>query len=267
MTEAEKNEIILKTLTHEGGFGIDNNGGWVYLGINSVSNPNWPGWDRIEPLINHKRFEYFNVYNEGLYRKVWDDPILNKMAIDVAVNNYWNGNSFEAYNDKRIAANLFYQNYAGGLAKVLKCSFGTTDRIEAAEKANKGGVSLEKVIECRKLYFSSLKYQQQTPDGDPPGCSKPKSGCKCKTRQNSAGRYYVELGWNHYIKGHENSVDRYNADWRAGGSSTYYPSTGNNNYDYIINSNAVRQVSNPLSGNWFLEHLGAADAKKDPSKT
>jgi hypothetical protein len=266
MTEDEKNEIILKVLTQEGGFGIDSNGGWVYLGINSVSNPSWPGWDRIERLVNHKRFEYFNPHKEGVYNQVWDDPILNRMAMDVAANKYWEGNNFEAYNDKRIAGNLFYQNYAGGLEKVLFCSFGTTNKTAAAKKANEEGVSLEKVIECRKKYFSSLKYQQQTPDGDPPGCSRPKSGCRCKTRVNSAGRNYVELGWNHYIRGHYYSVDKYNADWRAGGSSTYYPNTGNNNYDYILNSNAVRQVSNPIDGNWFLEHLGVAGAKKDPSK-
>jgi hypothetical protein len=140
---------------------------------------------------------------------------------------------------------------------VMNCAFGTSNKKQAAQVANNMGErALPKVIECREQYVNSIKFGQQTPDGDPPGCSQPGSGCKCKTRINSSGKSYTEYGWNFYRKAHLKRIKDHNADWMAGGSSSYYPNTGNNNEEFHSNTIVVDKFLDPREGNWFLEHLG-----------
>jgi len=161
MTIAERDEIIGKTLKHEGGFGIDTYNGWVYMGVNSKSNPTWSGWDIIEPLVNRKRFEVFDTRSAGVYDRIWDNPLLTQQVMDLAASKYWSGNSFESYNDRRVVSNLFDQNYTDGMITVIKCAFGTEYKLLAANKANiMGEEALPVLIECRMKYYSSLKYNQ-----------------------------------------------------------------------------------------------------------
>jgi hypothetical protein len=256
MTESEKVQVIRKTLEHEGGFGIDNNGYWVYQGINAKYNSDWDGWDIVAKNLNRTKFEQFKPQKNELYKLWKDDPVLDRKVIERASQVYFNGNSFENYNDMRVVSNLFDQKYAGGMESVMQCAFGTSNKAQAASIANSmGDEALPKVIECRMKYTQSIKFGQQTENGDPEGCSTTK-GCTCKTRINSDGKQYTERGANYYRKAHYDRIAKHNADWMAGGTSPYFPDTNNYSEEAYRNITDVKRLNSPRDGNWFLEHLG-----------
>jgi hypothetical protein len=224
LTESEKIEIINKTIKFEGGFGIDNNGGWVYCGINSNSNPTWPGWDIIEPLVKRKRFE--NTPNNwprtsGVWNKIWSDPILQRHVASLASNSYYWNTNFNNCIDKRVASNFYDQRYMGGLEDILECVYNTRNIAQGVNMANADGDrALPRIIECRKQRAVNIKYRQTT----------------------AKGIKNVELGWEHYRKAALKRIEELNANWIGTGSSVSYPNTGNNNQNYKNIANEVDPV-------------------------
>jgi len=80
--------------THEGGYGIDNNGYEVYRGINRLYNPTWNGWTVIDVIKGSKANQQnwidnrVDIYVKPVYKKLYWDFIQGDKIINQTFANF-----------------------------------------------------------------------------------------------------------------------------------------------------------------------------------
>jgi lysozyme family protein len=92
------------TTTHEGGYGIDNNGYEVYRGINRYYNPNWNGW----AYIDRAKQVTPNIPRGTII------PSAEPYVMQYVKNTYWDKIKGDQITNQKFANFLFDFYYASG---------------------------------------------------------------------------------------------------------------------------------------------------------